>query len=83
MTKINFVIQNYLSKDKNHFCRQNSFLSIRYANINLFAYKIDFCYLICKLDNKSQFCETKLNFVYKNEFCHDKSDFCPLKDNFV
>ena len=59
--------------DKIHFCRQKLNLSKRYANINLFAYNIDFCRPIFKLGNKSKVCVTKMNFVMtKVTFVHWK-----------
>ena len=54
--KIIFVLHNYVIQTC--FMR-TSFLSCRYANINLFAYKIDFC------DTKMTGV-TKMNFVTQN-----------------
>ena len=79
--------------NKIHFCRQNSFLSWQksilsnmYANINLFAYKIDFCYLKWKLKHKNLLCKTRFNLVRQNWLLWilwDKIQFSETKFNFV
>jgi hypothetical protein len=74
ITKLTFVHKIQFCHDKSHFCKDKTHfcVSYMYAKTSSFAYKIDFCYLICKFNNKSKICETDL-CLYRIHFCQQNS----------